>query len=322
MTVSVAVLAVSPAAARTFHRGDPNGDGAVDLSDAVAVLNYLFSGGGEPECEDAADTNDDGRVDISDVLYLLSFLFQAGPSPADPFGDTGGDPTTDNLSCPGVEMIWHPTKPLDYLVTVTEFPDALNPRITMRRMSFDVRDDGTVRASGSSFPPLGQVFDFHPSYLVVPKDPNTIVPADPTWLILPEGTFENPGDVLTNVCPSNVDPGTVTLQGISRYTLTASDDHRLEFHVDHSARLVGTDGLLALSNFLTPADGNPDDTLSGLAALIASAPIADLTGDYDRARGVITSLQGVWQPFSSGDGPGADGLRSSSERREISIVLR
>src|SRR5437867_4464910 len=39
----------------TFLRGDADSDGRVALTDAVKVLQYLFRGGGQPECLDAAD---------------------------------------------------------------------------------------------------------------------------------------------------------------------------------------------------------------------------------------------------------------------------
>jgi hypothetical protein len=84
-----------------FFRGDSNQDGAVDISDAAHVLNFLFSS--EPLavlCEDAADSNDDGSIDISDPLALLTFLF-TGAAGLPPPGATscGEDPTADDLSC-------------------------------------------------------------------------------------------------------------------------------------------------------------------------------------------------------------------------------
>jgi DNA-binding beta-propeller fold protein YncE len=85
---------------KTFIRGDANGDGKVDLSDAVMIANYLFKAGGAPDCLDAADTNDDGEIDISDPVYPLFHLFMGGPEPPDPFPEPGNDPTfLDNLEC-------------------------------------------------------------------------------------------------------------------------------------------------------------------------------------------------------------------------------
>ena len=76
-----------------FRRGDANADGVLDITDAVATLSFLFSGGVEPACPDAADTNDDGRVDITDPVGGLSYLFQGGRAPPDPGPlDCGPDP--------------------------------------------------------------------------------------------------------------------------------------------------------------------------------------------------------------------------------------
>ncbi len=83
----------------TFIRGDANDDGALDVSDAVADLLYLFAGASAP-CLDALDANDSGAIDISDAVYVLSYLFAAGPPPPQPFPVRGADPTdTDPLDC-------------------------------------------------------------------------------------------------------------------------------------------------------------------------------------------------------------------------------
>jgi hypothetical protein len=81
-----------------FRRGDTNGDGALDLSDAVATLTYLFLGGQTLKCPDSADTNDDGVLDLSDPVSLLGFQFLGGPAPAAPGpAQCGADPTHDEL---------------------------------------------------------------------------------------------------------------------------------------------------------------------------------------------------------------------------------
>jgi hypothetical protein len=74
-----------------FVRGRVNGDLIVDLSDAVAILGFLFQGGPTPEVRDSADVNDDGNVDLADAVYLLDFLFRGGPSIPGPFPDPGPD---------------------------------------------------------------------------------------------------------------------------------------------------------------------------------------------------------------------------------------
>jgi hypothetical protein len=68
-----------------YLRGDANGDGRVDLSDALAITNFLFLGGLRPHCCDAADTNGDGKLDVSDPSWLVGFLFRGSPPPPWPF---------------------------------------------------------------------------------------------------------------------------------------------------------------------------------------------------------------------------------------------
>jgi len=81
-------------------RGETNDDGAVDLSDALKILFFLFRGDDLP-CETRADTDDDGSVSITDVVYLLTYLYLGGPEPPPPFDAPGSDPTPDELACRG-----------------------------------------------------------------------------------------------------------------------------------------------------------------------------------------------------------------------------
>jgi hypothetical protein len=84
-----------------FVRGETNLDSLAgpDISDAIFILQWLFVGGREPLCLDAADVNDDGTTDISDGISLLSFLFTGGSPPKAPFPGAGLDPTADSLGC-------------------------------------------------------------------------------------------------------------------------------------------------------------------------------------------------------------------------------
>ena len=82
-----------------FLRGDSNGDDVVNISDAQATLSYLFLGGRQPHCFDAADANDDGKLDVSDPVATLQFLFLGGPSLPEPNGTKGKDPTPDSMDC-------------------------------------------------------------------------------------------------------------------------------------------------------------------------------------------------------------------------------
>lgn len=86
--------------ATQFIRADANGDGGVNLADAIYILAYLFSTGTGQTCLDALDPNDSGAIDVADAVYLLAFLFSAGDAPPLPYPEAGTDPTPDGLPCP------------------------------------------------------------------------------------------------------------------------------------------------------------------------------------------------------------------------------
>ena len=91
-------VTVSCGAEELFRRGDANVDGTADLSDAIATLSHLFTGGSLPACPDSADSNDDGTVDVSDAIWSLAYLFTGGPAPPAPGPmQCGADPTPDAL---------------------------------------------------------------------------------------------------------------------------------------------------------------------------------------------------------------------------------
>jgi hypothetical protein len=89
------VAAVQP----RFLRGDANADGTTDISDAIAVLIYLFTSQFTPRCLDAADGNDDGQLDLADPVAVLSRLFGGAGALPDPSTGCGPDPTGDTLDC-------------------------------------------------------------------------------------------------------------------------------------------------------------------------------------------------------------------------------
>jgi hypothetical protein len=61
--------------------GDANGDGKVNVTDVICLINYLFKGGPAPI--DVSDVNLDGKVNVTDVIYLINWLFKGGPNPCD-----------------------------------------------------------------------------------------------------------------------------------------------------------------------------------------------------------------------------------------------
>jgi hypothetical protein len=64
---------------RIFLRGEANGDGTLDLSDAVFIFGFLFLGTVELGCREALDANDDGAIDLSDAIGVLGHLFLGSP---------------------------------------------------------------------------------------------------------------------------------------------------------------------------------------------------------------------------------------------------
>ena len=83
----------------TFVRGDADQSGAINVTDGVFLLNFLFSGGDAPPCQDAGDSNDSGFIDIADGVYILNFLFLGTSAPPAPFESCGPDPTDDATDC-------------------------------------------------------------------------------------------------------------------------------------------------------------------------------------------------------------------------------
>jgi hypothetical protein len=93
------VISVSAApAATSFRRGDSNGDGEVNISDAVKALAALYLGDA-PACADAVDADDDGVLGLGDPIRILEHLFVSAPSLPAPYPSCGPDPTPDALGC-------------------------------------------------------------------------------------------------------------------------------------------------------------------------------------------------------------------------------
>ena len=54
--------------------GDVNGNGGVDIGDAVSIVNYLVGKESSTFVAKAADTNKNGQVDIGDAVTIVNFL--------------------------------------------------------------------------------------------------------------------------------------------------------------------------------------------------------------------------------------------------------
>jgi len=84
----------------SYLRGDPNGDGVVDLADVLATLGVLFLGDDPLPCLPAASGFDDGsNITITHPLFLLWFLYRGGSPPTPPFPACGPVPGADDGFC-------------------------------------------------------------------------------------------------------------------------------------------------------------------------------------------------------------------------------
>ena len=71
-----------------FLCGDANSDDAVNVSDAVYIINYIFlPGAPPPDPMEAGETNCDGSFNISDAMWLILYIFEEGNDPCDSDGD-------------------------------------------------------------------------------------------------------------------------------------------------------------------------------------------------------------------------------------------
>jgi len=66
---------------RDFVCGDADGEGNVNVSDAVYIISYVFTEGNPPSPYEAGDANEDGSVNVSDAVYILNYIFTGGLSP-------------------------------------------------------------------------------------------------------------------------------------------------------------------------------------------------------------------------------------------------
>ena len=70
-----------------YFCGDSNQDSAVNVSDAVFIINYVFTGGAAPVPYYAGDVNCDTTVNVSDAVYVINYVFSGGNTPCDVDGD-------------------------------------------------------------------------------------------------------------------------------------------------------------------------------------------------------------------------------------------
>jgi hypothetical protein len=74
----------------TYICGDANGDHIVNVSDAVAIINYVFVSGDPPDPIESGDCNCDDLCNVSDAVWIINYVFVGGNDPCDTDGD--GEP--------------------------------------------------------------------------------------------------------------------------------------------------------------------------------------------------------------------------------------
>ncbi|MCC6961741.1 MAG: hypothetical protein IT585_00660 [candidate division Zixibacteria bacterium] len=66
---------------RCYICGDADASGAVTISDAVYLINYIFAGGAPPNPVLAGDADCSNQVTISDAVFLINYIFAGGARP-------------------------------------------------------------------------------------------------------------------------------------------------------------------------------------------------------------------------------------------------
>jgi hypothetical protein len=64
-----------------YFLADANGDGTINVSDAVYIINYIFIGGPAPDPLLVGDANCDDTVNVSDAVYIINYIFIGGDPP-------------------------------------------------------------------------------------------------------------------------------------------------------------------------------------------------------------------------------------------------
>jgi hypothetical protein len=94
-------VTLGAAADARFSRGDADGNGKLNVSDAVLIIQIAVGNLTKRfDCMDILDANDDGTVNITDAIPVLSYVFQKGPALPSPFKTCGNDTAADTLQCP------------------------------------------------------------------------------------------------------------------------------------------------------------------------------------------------------------------------------
>jgi serine protease AprX len=64
-----------------YLTGDVNGDGEIDISDIIFLVDYLYKDDRAPSPLYLGDANCDDAVNVSDIVYLINYLYRNGAEP-------------------------------------------------------------------------------------------------------------------------------------------------------------------------------------------------------------------------------------------------
>jgi len=97
----VLVVTVGGIIGEDFSRGDANGDGRLNVIDAILIIQFAVNNLPiSVDCMKAYDADDDGTVDVMDAIPLLAYTFEMGDPLASPFLVCAQDGTPgDTLDC-------------------------------------------------------------------------------------------------------------------------------------------------------------------------------------------------------------------------------
>jgi hypothetical protein len=76
-TVALTISVVEP----EWLCGDADGNHTINISDAVRLINYIFSGGAAPNPLASGDADCNGSINISDAVKLINYIFSGGGAP-------------------------------------------------------------------------------------------------------------------------------------------------------------------------------------------------------------------------------------------------
>jgi hypothetical protein len=62
----------------TCDAGDVNGDGSVNVTDIVSIVNFILGGGSDAADLDCGDMNGDGAINVTDIVSVVNYILGGG----------------------------------------------------------------------------------------------------------------------------------------------------------------------------------------------------------------------------------------------------